>query len=148
MKENGINNSWCLYILLTEKTHQIFALIYRFFTIILLVATITWIPILETAHSEKLFEHMQIVRSFLAPPITALFLLAVFCKRVNEQVGVAWNSMSDCLHNGDLLCLEGSLQDIICFLRDDGLLGNFGSSLLLCIGRTRRFLICFPPFLM
>ncbi|XP_069894200.1 sodium/glucose cotransporter 1-like [Dipodomys merriami] len=61
----------------------------RFFVIILLAITIVWIPVMETSHSETLFEHMQVTRSYLVPPVTALFLLAVLCKRVNEQ-GAFW----------------------------------------------------------
>nr|XP_023502454.1 sodium/glucose cotransporter 1 isoform X5 [Equus caballus] len=58
----------------------------RFFVIILLVVTIAWVPVTETAHSEELFEYMQAVMSYLTPPIAAIFLLAVFSKRVTEQL--------------------------------------------------------------
>ncbi|XP_070484270.1 sodium/glucose cotransporter 1-like isoform X7 [Equus przewalskii] len=61
----------------------------RFFVIILLVVTIAWVPVTETAHSEELFEYMQAVMSYLTPPIAAIFLLAVFSKRVTEQ-GAFW----------------------------------------------------------
>ncbi|XP_017457186.1 uncharacterized protein LOC365549 isoform X2 [Rattus norvegicus] len=61
----------------------------RFFVIILLAVTIVWIPIIEMAPSETLFEYMQILKSCLTPSVTAVFLLAVFCKRVNEQ-GAFW----------------------------------------------------------
>ncbi|XP_005396427.1 PREDICTED: sodium/glucose cotransporter 1-like isoform X2 [Chinchilla lanigera] len=61
----------------------------RFFIITLLATTIVWIPIIETAFSEKLFEYMLLIRSCLTPPITALFILAVFSKRVNEE-GAFW----------------------------------------------------------
>ncbi|KAM4828190.1 sodium/glucose cotransporter 1-like [Thomomys bottae] len=61
----------------------------RFFVIILLAVTIAWIPVMDTSHSENLFENMQVTRSYLVPPVTALFMLAVFCKRVNEQ-GAFW----------------------------------------------------------
>nr|XP_034380620.1 sodium/glucose cotransporter 1-like isoform X2 [Arvicanthis niloticus] len=61
----------------------------RFFVIILLAVTIVWIPIIEMAPSETLFEYMQVLKSCLTPSVTAVFLLAVFCKRVNEQ-GAFW----------------------------------------------------------
>uniref|UniRef100_H0W482 Uncharacterized protein n=1 Tax=Cavia porcellus TaxID=10141 RepID=H0W482_CAVPO len=61
----------------------------RFFIISLLATAIIWIPITETAYSEKLFEYMLMTRSCLTPPITALFILAVFSKRVNEE-GAFW----------------------------------------------------------
>ncbi|CAH6789838.1 sodium/glucose cotransporter 1 [Phodopus roborovskii] len=61
----------------------------RFFVIILLAVTIVWIPTIEIASSETLFEYMQVLKSCLTPSMTAVFLLAVFCKRVNEQ-GAFW----------------------------------------------------------
>lgn len=65
-------------------------LIYRFFVIVLIAVTIFWVPIIETTHSEHLFINMQVVLSSLVPPVAAIFLLAVFCRRVTEQVGGCW----------------------------------------------------------
>lgn len=62
-------------------------LIHRFFVIVLLAITIVWIPTIEMVSSETLFEFMQVLKSCLTPSVTAVFLLAVFCKRVNEKVG-------------------------------------------------------------
>ncbi|XP_029778074.1 sodium/glucose cotransporter 1-like [Suricata suricatta] len=61
----------------------------RFFVIILLAVTILCIPIMETEYSERLFEYTHAVMSYLTPPIAAIFLLAVFCKRVTEK-GAFW----------------------------------------------------------
>ncbi|XP_025789366.1 sodium/glucose cotransporter 1-like [Puma concolor] len=61
----------------------------RFFVIILLAVTILWVPIMETEYSEQLFEYTHAVMSYLTPPIAAIFLLAVFCKRVTEK-GAFW----------------------------------------------------------
>ncbi|MBZ3874595.1 Sodium/glucose cotransporter 1 [Sciurus carolinensis] len=61
----------------------------RFFVIALLAVTITWIRVIETAHSKNLFEYTQVAKSYLTPPVTAIFLLAIFCKRVNEK-GAFW----------------------------------------------------------
>ncbi|XP_076711853.1 sodium/glucose cotransporter 1-like [Callospermophilus lateralis] len=61
----------------------------RFFIIALLAVTIAWVRIIETAHSKNLFEYIQVAKSYLTPPVTAVSLLAIFCKRVNEQ-GAFW----------------------------------------------------------
>ncbi|XP_077016278.1 sodium/glucose cotransporter 1-like isoform X2 [Tamandua tetradactyla] len=61
----------------------------RFFIILLLAASLAWVPIVEMAHGKQLFEFMHSVTSYLAPPIAAVFLLAVFCRRVTEQ-GAFW----------------------------------------------------------
>ncbi|XP_038198849.1 sodium/glucose cotransporter 1-like [Arvicola amphibius] len=72
--------------LATEKELMIAG---RFFVIILLAITIVWIPTIEMISSEALFEYMQVLKSCLTPSVAAVFLLAVFCKRVNEQ-GAFW----------------------------------------------------------
>lgn len=82
--------SWRYFIGREEKAHQIaidsWFIIYRFFVIILLAVTIIWVPVVQTEYFERLFEYMHAVMSYLTPPIAAIFLLAVFCKRVTEQV--------------------------------------------------------------
>ncbi|XP_048028973.1 sodium/glucose cotransporter 1-like isoform X1 [Megalobrama amblycephala] len=56
----------------------------RVFMLFLIGVSIAWIPIVQTAQSGQLFDYMQSVTSYLAPPIAAVFTLAIFCKRVNE----------------------------------------------------------------
>jgi len=45
---------------------------------------IIWIPIMQNI-SGVLYEYLQKVQSYIAPPITAVFLLGIFVKRVNKQ---------------------------------------------------------------
>uniref|UniRef100_A0A671SD64 Sodium/glucose cotransporter 2 n=1 Tax=Sinocyclocheilus anshuiensis TaxID=1608454 RepID=A0A671SD64_9TELE len=47
---------------------------------------ICWIPVVQAAQSGQLFDYIQSVTSYLAPPIAAVFFLAIFVKRVNESV--------------------------------------------------------------
>uniref|UniRef100_A0A8C5R1K6 Sodium/glucose cotransporter 4 n=1 Tax=Leptobrachium leishanense TaxID=445787 RepID=A0A8C5R1K6_9ANUR len=61
----------------------------RVFIVILVVISIVWIPIIQAANSGLLFDYMQSVTSYLSPPVTATFILAIFIKRVNEQ-GAFW----------------------------------------------------------
>ncbi|XP_063795653.1 sodium/glucose cotransporter 4 isoform X2 [Pseudophryne corroboree] len=61
----------------------------RVFIILLVVISIVWIPIIQSANSGLLFDYMQSVTSYLSPPVTATFILAIFVKRVNEQ-GAFW----------------------------------------------------------
>ncbi|XP_027032066.1 sodium/glucose cotransporter 1 [Tachysurus fulvidraco] len=56
----------------------------RLFILVLIGISIAWIPIIQTAQSGQLFDYIQSVTSYLAPPIAAVFTLAIFCKRVNE----------------------------------------------------------------
>ncbi|XP_069475947.1 sodium/glucose cotransporter 1 [Ambystoma mexicanum] len=61
----------------------------RVFILFLIGVSIAWVPILQSAQSGQLFDYIQSVTSYLGPPIAAVFLLAIFVKRVNEQ-GAFW----------------------------------------------------------
>ncbi|MGH0183322.1 UNVERIFIED_CONTAM: hypothetical protein FKN15_015277 [Acipenser sinensis] len=56
----------------------------RVFIVILVVVSILWIPIIQSANSGHLF--VLAINSYLSPPIAALFLMVVFWKRVNEPL--------------------------------------------------------------
>uniref|UniRef100_A0A8D0RVS4 Sodium/mannose cotransporter SLC5A10 n=1 Tax=Sus scrofa TaxID=9823 RepID=A0A8D0RVS4_PIG len=56
---------------------------------LMVVGSILWIPVIQRSNSGQLFIYIQSITSYLAPPITALFLLAIFCKRVTEP-GAFW----------------------------------------------------------
>uniref|UniRef100_A0A674MRI6 Sodium/glucose cotransporter 1 n=1 Tax=Takifugu rubripes TaxID=31033 RepID=A0A674MRI6_TAKRU len=55
------------------------------FILVLIGVSIAWIPIVQSAQSGQLFDYIQSITSYLTPPIAAVFILAIFCKRVNEQ---------------------------------------------------------------
>uniref|UniRef100_A0A8P4K3E7 Sodium/glucose cotransporter 4 n=1 Tax=Dicentrarchus labrax TaxID=13489 RepID=A0A8P4K3E7_DICLA len=65
----------------------------RVFILVLVCVSLLWIPIIQTANSGQLFDYIQSVTSFLAPPITAVFLMAIFWPRANEQ-GAFWGLMT------------------------------------------------------
>uniref|UniRef100_A0A4W4GPN0 Solute carrier family 5 member 2 n=1 Tax=Electrophorus electricus TaxID=8005 RepID=A0A4W4GPN0_ELEEL len=58
--------------------------------------SICWIPVVQVAQSGQLFDYIQSVTSYLAPPIAAVFFLAIFVKRVNEP-GAFWGLMGGLL---------------------------------------------------
>ncbi|XP_011539229.1 sodium/glucose cotransporter 4 isoform X8 [Homo sapiens] len=72
-----------------KSTEQELMVVGRVFVVFLVVISILWIPIIQSSNSGQLFDYIQAVTSYLAPPITALFLLAIFCKRVTEP-GAFW----------------------------------------------------------
>nr|XP_046246920.1 sodium/glucose cotransporter 4 isoform X2 [Scatophagus argus]XP_046246921.1 sodium/glucose cotransporter 4 isoform X2 [Scatophagus argus] len=65
----------------------------RVFILVLVCVSLLWIPVIQTANSGQLFDYIQSVTSFLAPPITAVFLMAIFWPRANEQ-GAFWGLMT------------------------------------------------------
>uniref|UniRef100_A0A8C4HKQ7 Sodium/glucose cotransporter 1 n=1 Tax=Dicentrarchus labrax TaxID=13489 RepID=A0A8C4HKQ7_DICLA len=56
----------------------------RVFILGLIGVSIAWIPVVQSAQSGQLFDYIQSITSYLTPPIAAVFMLAIFCKRVNE----------------------------------------------------------------
>ncbi|XP_044130609.1 sodium/glucose cotransporter 2 [Bufo gargarizans] len=64
-------------------------LVGRVWTVCLVAFSIAWIPVVQAAQGGQLFDYIQSVASFLAPPIAAVFFLALFVKRVNEP-GAFW----------------------------------------------------------
>ncbi|CAF3709290.1 unnamed protein product [Rotaria sordida] len=61
----------------------------RVFVMILVAVSILWIPIIRATQGSRLFDYMQAVQSFLAPPVAACYLLGVLWKRINEE-GAFW----------------------------------------------------------
>ncbi|KAM9841132.1 sodium/glucose cotransporter 1 isoform 3-T3 [Aulostomus maculatus] len=56
----------------------------RVFILVLIGVSIAWIPVVQSAQSGQLFDYIQSITSYLTPPVAAVFMLAIFCKRVNE----------------------------------------------------------------
>ncbi|KAI5929852.1 Solute carrier family 5 member 4 [Manis javanica] len=61
----------------------------RLFIVLMIVISILWVPLVQVSQNGQLFHYIESISSYLGPPIAAVFLLAIFCKRVNEQ-GAFW----------------------------------------------------------
>lgn len=63
----------------------------RFATVVVVMCGIIWIPIMKkiSEGNTGLYDYLQNVQSFLAPPITAVFLLGLFFKRINAHGALA-----------------------------------------------------------
>ncbi|XP_006894953.1 PREDICTED: low affinity sodium-glucose cotransporter-like [Elephantulus edwardii] len=61
----------------------------RLFILLLIVVSILWVPLLQISQNGQLTRYTTSINSYLAPPVGAVYLLAIFCKRVNEQ-GAFW----------------------------------------------------------
>ena len=49
------------------------------------VCGVIWIPIMKAMAGGGIYKYLQSVQGYLAPPITAVFLLGLFCKRINAK---------------------------------------------------------------
>ena len=61
----------------------------RIATTVVVVAGLLWIPVMKVISGGGLYQYLQSVQGYLAPPITAVFLLGLFWKRLNGQ-GAVW----------------------------------------------------------
>ncbi|XP_044057249.1 sodium/glucose cotransporter 2 isoform X2 [Siniperca chuatsi] len=72
-----------------QATERELIIVGRVWVLCIVAVSICWIPVVQAAQSGQLFDYIQSVSSYLAPPIASVFLLAVFVKRVNET-GAFW----------------------------------------------------------
>jgi SSS family solute:Na+ symporter len=61
----------------------------RVATAVVVVLGILWIPVMKVVSGGGLYQYLQSVQGYLAPPITAVFLLGLFYKRLNAT-GAVW----------------------------------------------------------
>lgn len=83
----------CLHCLFVRPSGLVFQLVIcssiymsvrRLCVLVLVGISIAWIPIVQNV--SELFHYIQAITSFLAPPVCAVYVLAVFWKRTNEPV--------------------------------------------------------------
>ena len=60
----------------------------RLATVVMVIIGLLWIPVIQG--SRGLYDYLQGVQSYLAPPIFVVFFLGVFNKRLNKQ-GALWS---------------------------------------------------------
>ena len=60
----------------------------KFATSIVVVLGIIWIPIMQKIGGGVLYQYLQSVQSYIAPPITAVFVLGILWKRVNAKAAI------------------------------------------------------------
>ncbi|XP_054712565.1 sodium/mannose cotransporter SLC5A10-like [Uloborus diversus] len=75
-----------------EASETELLIVGRVFVLFLVVVSIVWIPIIQSAQNSQLFHYIQSVTAYLAPPVCAVYILAIMFKRINEQ-GAFWGLM-------------------------------------------------------
>lgn len=61
----------------------------RVVTLVVVVLGLAWIPVMPMVSKGGLYQYLQNVQGYLAPPITAVFLLGIFNSRINTR-GAVW----------------------------------------------------------
>lgn len=75
-----------LYPQSSEKT---LVLTGRFATVGVMIIGFMWIPFLEALSEGTLYQYLQSIQAYIAPPITAVFLLGILWKRTTSQGAIA-----------------------------------------------------------
>ena len=70
-------------------TEQRLVTVGRLATGVIVVLGLLWIPIMPLISEGGLYQYLQNVQGYLAPPITAVFLLGLFNDRINNR-GAVW----------------------------------------------------------
>ena len=61
----------------------------RIATGIIVISGILWIPLMKVVSSGGLYQYLQSVQAYIAPPIAAVFLLGIFWNRINARGALA-----------------------------------------------------------
>ena len=61
----------------------------RIATGIIVISGILWIPLMKVVSSGGLYQYLQSVQAYIAPPIAAVFLLGIFWNRINSKGALA-----------------------------------------------------------
>jgi len=71
------------------QSEQHLLMVGRIATATVVVLGIIWIPVMAKVSGGGLYQYLQSVQGYLAPPITAVFFLGLFWKRLNSA-GATW----------------------------------------------------------
>ena len=81
--------TWDIYKKLRpESSEKTLVLVGRIATVILVAFGLMWIPMMKLI-SGQIYQYLQSVQAYIAPPIAAIFLIGVLSKRVNSQGAIA-----------------------------------------------------------
>jgi solute:Na+ symporter, SSS family len=107
-----------------SEKHLLF--VGRMATTVVVFLGLLWIPIMKELAEGRagLYDYLQNVQGFLAPPITAVFLLGLFNKRINAQ-GAFWGLVIGFVLGMGKLTLQTLVQSGL--MAPTGVLGTIGA---------------------
>lgn len=71
-----------------QKTERQLLTIGKVATGFIVVLGIIWIPIMDKIGGGVMYQYLQNVQSYIAPPVTAVFLLGILWKKVNSKAAI------------------------------------------------------------
>lgn len=80
-----------------EHTDREFIRVGRIATTVIVALGIIWIPIMSRIGGGVMYQYLQNVQAYIAPPVTTVFLLGIVWKRVNAQAAITTLLAGICL---------------------------------------------------
>lgn len=80
-----------------QSSEQEFLRVGRMATGVIVILGIIWIPIMGKIGGGVMYQYLQNVQSYIAPPVTTVFLLGILWKRVNAQAAITTLMVGLCL---------------------------------------------------
>src|SRR6056297_322639 len=71
-----------------EKSERELLTVGKIATGLIVVLGIIWIPIMDKIGGGVMYQYLQNVQSYIAPPVTTVFLLGIIWKRVNSKAAI------------------------------------------------------------
>ena len=71
-----------------ERSEQFLVNVGKIATVVIVILGIAWIPIMEKIGGGVMYQYLQNVQAYIAPPVTTVFLLGIIWKRVNAQAAI------------------------------------------------------------
>ncbi|XP_061556059.1 sodium/myo-inositol cotransporter 2 [Phycodurus eques] len=90
----------------------------RVFVLVMVVASIFWIPVIQASQGGQLFIYIQSISTYLQPPVSVIFLLGCFWTRTNEK-GAFWGVVVGLTAGCTRMLLDFIYPAPLCFERDD-----------------------------
>jgi len=71
-----------------EKSERELLTVGKIATGLIVILGIIWIPIMDKIGGGVMYQYLQNVQSYIAPPVTTVFLLGIIWKRVNSKAAI------------------------------------------------------------
>lgn len=69
-----------------KASNRLLMIVGRLFVLVMVIVGVLWIPIIKNMQGAQLYIYIQSVAAYLAPPIAAVYLIAILWTKANEQV--------------------------------------------------------------
>ena len=54
--------------------------------LVMVAVSVAWVPMIQNMQGGQLYVYIQSIAADLSPPVAAVYLVAIFWRRANEQV--------------------------------------------------------------